>query len=149
MRYIDLVVIHCSATEIGKDYSVEDITLWHKVRGFRTIGYHFLIHLDGSISGVLEGCRPIKEIGAHAKGKNLHSIGICYIGGLKEGKPSDTRTNEQKESLKCLAKSLQSIYPTVDIVGHRDLSRDLNGDGVITKQEWMKACPSFNVKSEL
>jgi N-acetyl-anhydromuramyl-L-alanine amidase AmpD len=145
MRYIDLIVIHCTATEEGKEYSVEDVTKWHKTRGFRTIGYHFLIHLDGTIS---EG-RPVKEIGAHAKGYNRRSIGICYVGGLKDGKPYDTRTDAQKESLKCLVKGLTAVYPLIDIVGHRDLSADLNGDGIISKSEWMKSCPCFSVKSEL
>ena len=145
MRYIDLIVIHCTATEQGREYTVEDITLWHKARGFRTIGSHFLIHLDGIISNG----RLIKEIGAHARGYNRRSIGICYVGGLLYGEPRDTRTAAQIESMRCLVKALQSIYPTVDILGHRDLSADLNGDGVITKQEWMKSCPCFNVKSEL
>jgi len=145
MRYIDLIVIHCTATEAGKEYSVDDITLWHKARGFRTIGYHFLIHLDGTIS---DG-RPIKEIGAHAKGYNRRSIGICYVGGLLNGKPTDTRTPAQKESIQCLLGSLKSIYSLIDIVGHRDLSVDLNGDGIISRQEWMKSCPCYSVKSEL
>ena len=145
MRYIDLIVIHCTATEQGREYTVEDITLWHKARGFRTIGYHFLIHLDGIISNG----RLIKEIGAHARGYNRRSIGVCYVGGLLHGKPSDTRTQAQIDTMRCLLGSLQSIYPAADVLGHRDLSTDLNGDGVITKQEWMKACPCFNVKSEL
>ena len=145
MRYIDLIVIHCTATEQGEEYTVEDITLWHKARGFRTIGYHFLIHLDGIISNG----RPIKEIGAHARGYNRRSIGICYVGGLLYGEPADTRTPAQIDTMRCLLGSLQSIYHEADVLGHRDLSLDLNGDGVITKQEWMKACPCFNVKSEL
>lgn len=149
MRQINLIVIHCSDTEAGKEYSVEDITLWHKQRGFRTIGYHFLIHLDGEIDGAKQGCRSIPEIGAHAKGYNRRSVGVCYIGGLLYGESADTRTPAQINALRCLIKSLESIYPEAEIVGHRDLSVDLNGDGVIQKQEWMKACPSFNVKIEI
>ena len=148
MRNIDLIVIHCSATEAGKEYTVEDITRWHQARGFRTIGYHFLIHANGKIDGAAEGCRPVQEIGAHAKGYNQRSIGICYIGGLKYGEPLDTRTPAQIESVRLLVKVLQSIFPS-EVVGHRDLSIDLNGDGVITKNEWMKSCPSFDVKIDL
>ena len=148
MRTINLIIIHCSATEEGKEYSVEDITNWHQARGFRTIGYHFLIHSDGSIDGKAEGCRSIMEIGAHAKGSNRRSIGICYIGGLRYGKPADTRTAAQINAMRCLVKAIQSISSSA-VVGHRDLSADLNGDGVIQKQEWMKACPSFNVEKEL
>ena len=148
MRHIDLIVIHCSATEAGKEYSVKEITSWHIARGFKTLGYHFLIHTDGSIDGSKEGCRPLSEIGAHAKGYNKRSIGICYIGGLRHGEPFDTRTPAQIESMRLLVKVFQSIFPS-EVVGHRDLSVDLNGDGVISKQEWMKNCPCFDVKTEL
>jgi hypothetical protein len=148
MRRIDLIVYHCSATEEGMDYTVEEITKWHKARGFRTIGYHFLIHLDGKIDGAKEGCRPITQIGAHAKGKNLHSIGVCYIGGVKDRKPYDTRTAEQIDSIRAMDAVLKSMFSDAESVGHRDLSVDLNGDGIIQPQEWMKACPSFSVKDK-
>jgi len=133
MRLINLIVIHCSATEEGKEYTVEDITKWHQARGFSTIGYHFLIHLDGSIDGEAEGCRSIMEIGAHAKGYNRHSIGICYIGGLLYKQPADTRTYAQIESLQCLVKALQSIFPS-NVIGHNEVSN--------------KACPCFSVKTD-
>ena len=128
MRTINLIVIHCSATEEGKDYSVEEITRWHKARGFRTIGYHFLIHSDGSIDGKAEGCRSIMEIGAHAKGYNRRSIGICYIGGLLYGEPADTRTAAQINAMRCLVKALYSIFPC-SVIGHNEVSN--------------KACPCF------
>ena len=134
MRTINLIVIHCSATEEGKEYSVEEITRWHKARGFRTIGYHFLIHTDGSIDGKAEGCRSIMEIGAHAKGYNRRSIGICYIGGLLHGEPADTRTAAQINVMRCLVKALQSIFPS-DVIGHNEVAN--------------KACPCFNVEKEL
>ena len=134
MRTINLIVIHCSATEEGKEYSVEDITRWHKARNFRTIGYHFLIHQDGSIDGKAEGCRSILEIGAHAKGYNRRSIGICYIGGLLYGEPADTRTAAQINAMRCLVKALQSIFPS-DVIGHNEVAN--------------KACPCFNVEKEL
>ena len=134
MRTINLIVIHCSATEEGKEYSVEEITKWHQARGFSTIGYHFLIHSDGSIDGEAEGCRSIMQIGAHAKGSNRYSIGICYIGGLRYGEPFDTRTPAQIESMRCLVKALQSIFPS-DVIGHNEVSN--------------KSCPCFNVEKEL
>lgn len=145
MRKINMIVIHCSATEDGRDYSVREITKWHIKRGFRTIGYHFLIQLNGEIS---RG-RKIEEIGAHAKGYNANSIGICYVGGLKDKKPSDTRTINQIHSIRGLVAALKSIYDIDRIVGHRDLSVDLNADGMVTKDEWMKDCPCFDVKTEL
>jgi len=134
VRTINLIVIHCSATDEGKDYSVEEITRWHRARGFRTIGYHFLIHQDGSIDGKAEGCRSIMEIGAHAKGYNRRSIGICYIGGLLYGEPADTRTAAQINAMRCLVKALQSVFPSV-VIGHNEVSN--------------KACPCFNVEKEL
>ena len=88
MRGIDLAVIHCSATKQGVDYDVATIRKWHLKRGFKDIGYHFLIHLDGMI----ERGRPWDQPGAHAKGYNSNSIGICYVGGTDGmGRPTDTR----------------------------------------------------------
>jgi len=140
-----MIVIHCSATEDGRDYSIQEITKWHKARGFRTIGYHFLIQLNGDIN---RG-RKIEETGAHAKGYNSNSIGICYVGGLKNKKSFDTRTPNQIHSIRGLVTALKSLFNIDRTVGHRDLSADLNTDGMITKDEWMKDCPCFDVKTEL
>jgi N-acetylmuramoyl-L-alanine amidase len=148
LKNVKYIVIHCSATEGGKDISAATIDSWHKARGFKKCGYHFIVHLNGTISGEKDGCRNFDEIGAHVKGYNGKSIGICYIGGLRYGKPADTRTPQQVKSLRNLDIVLKSMYPNAEIVGHRDLSVDLNGDGVVTKQEWMKACPSFDVKTQ-
>lgn len=144
-RSINEIILHCSATPEGKDFTVEDIRKWHKQRGFNDIGYHFVIYRDGSI----HTGRDINIIGAHATGHNTNSIGICYIGGLdKDGKtPKDTRTKEQKQSMLKLVKELISKYniPVKNVIGHRDTSKDLNGDGIISPNEWIKACPSFEV----
>ncbi|MBP5691206.1 MAG: N-acetylmuramoyl-L-alanine amidase, partial [Bacteroidaceae bacterium] len=78
MRKITEIIIHCSATPQGVDYTVADIDRWHRQRGFNKIGYHYVIYRDGSIH---QG-RPVEEIGAHCIGHNAHSIGVCYIGGL-------------------------------------------------------------------
>jgi len=157
LRTITLIVIHCSATVEGKDYTVEDIDRWHKARGFNCqgihIGYHYVIYLDGSIH---QG-RPEWMVGAHVKNHNQHSIGICYIGGLApsnspngEGKyvPKDTRTPQQKSALLKLLTELKQRYPKAIILGHRDLSPDLNHDGKITQNEWIKSCPSFDAIKE-
>ena len=97
MRKINEIILHCSATAEGKDYTVADIDKWHKQRGFKCIGYHYVIYRDGSVH---QG-RPLNEIGAHTTGHNANSIGICYIGGCaKDGRtPKDTRTPQQKEAL--------------------------------------------------
>ena len=144
MRKIDLIVIHCSATKEGKDYTVGDITRWHKQRGFRTIGYHWVVYRDGTVH---QG-RPESEVGAHASGYNSRSIGVCYIGGLdaRTGKGKDTRTPEQKVALERLVRELLARYPGSRVVGHRDLSPDRNHDGKITPNEWTKSCPCFEAK---
>ena len=92
MREIKSIILHCSATPEGKDFTVADITRWHKERGFRTIGYHYVVYRDGTVH---KG-RPVEQIGAHCEGHNKDSISVCYIGGLMaDGKtPKDTRTAE-------------------------------------------------------
>lgn len=133
MRKITEIIIHCSATIEGKDYTVADIDHWHRARGFRKIGYHYVIYRDGSI----HAGRPISETGAHCAGHNAHSIGICYIGGLaKDGRtPKDTRTPEQREAMRSLIKQLKQKFPEASIHGHREFAP--------------KACPCFRVPEEL
>jgi len=131
MRQINKIIIHCSATPEGRKTSAEEIKSWHLERGFSDIGYHYIVHLDGSISYG----RNIEKIGAHSKGQNKMSIGVCYIGGLDEClDPKDTRTPQQKESLLILLKTLKKLHSKAVIYGHRDFSE--------------KACPSFNAFDE-
>ena len=131
-RRIDKIIVHCSATPEGKDYSVDTIRKWHLQRGFSDIGYHYIIYRDGSI----HTGRDESVIGAHCKGHNSNSIGVCYIGGVAaDGKtPKDTRTAEQKQSLVKLLKELKAKYPQASIHGHRDFAN--------------KACPSFDATKE-
>ena len=91
--------------------------------------------------------RPIELVGAHCKGHNARSIGICYEGGLDaKGRPKDTRTVEQRSALRLLvAQLLKRFKNNVRVCGHRDLSPDLNGDGRIEPEEWVKECPCFEV----
>jgi len=132
MRKITEIIIHCSATPEGKDFTVADIDAWHKQRGFTKIGYHYVVYRDGTY----HAGRNIEEKGAHCLGHNSNSIGICYIGGVaKDGKtPKDTRTEAQKKTLITLVKTMKAKYPGVKIYGHRDFAN--------------KACPSFDAKTE-
>lgn len=149
---IDAIIIHCSATREGQDFRAADIDKMHRARGFAMIGYNYVIDLDGQV----EIGRPLDRDGAHCstagfsgKAYNKHSIGICYIGGLdKNGKAKDTRTLAQKQSMSTLVYRLMEKYPIVEVLGHRDTSPDLNGDGFINRTEWIKECPCFDVKSE-
>lgn len=131
-RTIDEIIVHCSATPEGKDYTVEDIRRSHLARGFSDIGYHYVIYRDGSIH---QG-REESKIGAHCTGHNSHSIGICYIGGCTvDGKtPKDTRTIAQKTSLLSLLRELKKKYPKASIHSHKDFAN--------------KACPSFDATKE-
>jgi N-acetylmuramoyl-L-alanine amidase len=132
MRSIDKIIIHCSATPAGRDVHAADIDLWHRRRGFRAIGYHYVVDLDGSI----EQGRPEAEIGAHCRGYNAHSIGVCYVGGLDaNGHPTDTRTPNQRRALRQLVAELRRRYPAATIHGHNQFAA--------------KDCPCFNVDYEL
>lgn len=146
-RRIDTIIIHCSATKVGQDFTAADIDRWHRERGFYGIGYHYVIRRDGKI----EKGRDVALPGAHCPGWNTRSIGICYIGGLDaNGQPADTRTKAQKRVLYQLIQELQRTYPSINLVlGHRDTSPDKNGNGVIEPFEYVKACPCFDVKEFL
>lgn len=164
-RTINAIVIHCAATPNGKAFGVTDLDLMHKARAFKRdtqatrnfnpavkyIGYHYVICLDGTV----QSGRGLEEVGAHVQGSNSKSIGICLIG-------TDKFTREQWFSLReCLinmaSKILGRTIMTADsmlqsfkdagisIKGHRDYSPDLNGNGIIERNEWLKTCPGFDV----
>lgn len=131
MRRINKIIVHCTATPEGRDVTINEVRDWHvNDNGWRDVGYHFLIRLDGTVE---EG-RPIEQTGAHCYGNNWDSIGIAYSGGTdSDGKPLDTRTEEQKSSLVDLLVQLKDTYGGT-IYGHRDFSS--------------KACPGFDAKKE-
>lgn len=132
MRKIDKIIIHCTATPAGRNHTVADIDRWHRARGFTSIGYHYVINLEGMI---LEG-RDIALPGAHCKGHNDNSIGIAYIGGCEAGsmKPADTRTRAQRKALIKLVRELRQRFPAATVHGHNEFAA--------------KACPSFIVQNE-
>lgn len=152
-RVITDIIIHCTATPEGQDYTVEQIRADHKARGFADVGYHYIIYRDGSI----HLGRNIDIAGAHCKNHNSHSIGVAYVGGLeyKKGVPyknlkaKDTRTPEQKTVLLNLLRQLRETYPSARIKGHRDYSPDKNKNGTVEPSEWIKSCPSFDIAKEL
>jgi N-acetylmuramoyl-L-alanine amidase len=137
MRHINRIILHCSATREGRDYSVDTIRGWHMRKGWRDIGYHYIVQRNGNI----ETGRPVEQQGAHSSKQNRGSIGICYIGGVEEkrgknGKwiAKDTRTEEQKSSLHYFLCDLMEKYPDATLHGHNEFAR--------------KACPSFDVQEE-
>lgn len=136
MRFINKIVVHCSATPAGRDVTVDEIRRWHvEERKWSDIGYHYVIHLDGSVH---EG-RPIERSGSHVRGHNRSSIGICYVGGASADDftiAEDTRTDAQKIALKALIKGLLVAFPGSEVCGHNNLDS-------------RKSCPNFNVSKDL
>ena len=129
-RYINDIIVHCTATKAGKELTVADIDRMHKARGWKKIGYHYLILIDGTI------CRgrAISQPGAHCRGHNAHSVGVAYVGGLDaDGQPCDTRTPDQRVALLQLLTKLTKIYHC-HVHGHRDYAA--------------KDCPCFDVHNE-
>lgn len=164
MRKIKRIVLHCtSGWNTQSTQSIKDG--WFKPvkeggNGWKTVGYHYLISNDGSYENLLD----ISKISNGVSGYNSDSIHICYKGGLvstskdKNGKTiykyGDTRTKEQKEAfltvIKLVLEELKKHQDIDDItiVGHRDLSPDLNGNGKIESREWVKVCPTFDAIEE-
>ena len=120
--YIDRIVVHCSDSPHGRGDGAEDIHYWHKQRGWSGIGYHYVIKEDGRI----ENGRPQYWEGAHVRGHNANTLGICLIG-------KDEFTPDQFDSLRGLLDRLRVEHPSAVIVGHRDLDSS-------------KTCPNFDVQ---
>ena len=127
-----MIVLHCSAVRPGQRSSAQDIDLWHREKGYRCIGYHFVVRRDGSI----ETGRRLDEVGAHVVNHNRHSIGICYEGGLDStGQETDTRTPQQVRALRKLVEQMHAYFPKAVILGHHDLNP-------------LKKCPCFDAVRE-
>lgn len=131
-RTITEIIVHCTATPEGREVKMSEIRQWHKARGFSDVGYHYVVHLDGT----MEPGRDVDIIGAHCTGHNAHSIGVCYVGGMDAANknPKDTRTIKQKATLLSLLYDLKVLYPDAKIYGHRNFAA--------------KACPCFDARAE-
>jgi N-acetylmuramoyl-L-alanine amidase len=118
VRKVNKIILHCSASDDTKQTAAM-IESWHKARGFKKIGYHFFIRMDGTI----EKGRDLEEIGAHVEGHNADSIGICLAGLTKF-------SDKQFDNLSKLLKELKPKYPAATIHGHREFAN--------------KACPVYD-----
>jgi len=131
------IVIHYSATPVEMDVTVDDIDTMHRRRGFNEIGYHWYIRRDGSLHMGRDLSEPGRfEQGAHSKGENSISIGICFEGGVTKAKPDvgfDSRTPAQIKAMIELIDNMQDRFPGAVIKGHRDMP------GAATQ------CPGFDV----
>ena len=133
------IVVHYSATPIERDFTIADIDQMHRVRGFKEVGYHYFIRKDGTIEAGRDLSEPGRfEQGAHSKGENDESIGICYEGGVSASAPNvgyDTRTHAQRVAMEGLILTLLDRFPRAIVEGHRDMP------GAATQ------CPGFDVRT--
>lgn len=145
------ITVHCSASRKGRYLTAQELRKFHTEpepvgRGWSDIGYHIVIRTDG----IVEEGRPMNRNGAHVRGHNRDNIGICLIGGLDiHGKPADTYNEKQYHALFATIVKLCEEHgiPFENVKGHRDWSPDLNKDGVITSDEFIKDCPCFDVQA--
>lgn len=143
MKPIKLLVVHCSATPADRDIGVAEIRAMHRAQGWKDVGYHYVIRRDG---GVEKG-RADTVMGAHVKGHNNGSLGICLVGGVRPDMTAETNfTKAQYARLERLLQMLTARYPGARVCGHRDLSPDRNGNGRVERGEWVKDCPTFDVE---
>jgi N-acetylmuramoyl-L-alanine amidase len=133
MRAIKRIVIHCTATEDFEPCPAATIDEWHKERGWKGIGYHFVVQPDGTV----EQGRPIDEQGAHVSGHNKDTIGIALAGG-RDSKPDDAPTDHysdrQLKAASKLVNALKLVLPNggaITLHGHNEFAN--------------KACPGFRV----
>jgi N-acetylmuramoyl-L-alanine amidase len=132
IREIKYIVIHCTATQPNTKKEAI-LSYWKNTLKWKTVGYHRLIDANG----VIHELAKFEQITNGVKGYNSESIHFSYIGGIDEsGRPKDTRTLKQKESLLYLVKQAKKQFPNAIVQGHKDFK------GVA------KACPSFDAKNE-
>lgn len=131
MRSIDKIIIHCSATKPHQDIGADEIRSWHvEDNGWDDIGYHFVIRRNG----VVEAGRALESPGAHTKGHNAQSIGLCLVGGLDtRGRAENNFTAAQWVTLERMARDLTARFPAATVHGHRDFAP--------------KDCPCFDAGS--
>ena len=143
---ITYLTIHCAATPEGRDVKAATISEWD-IKKFKQVSYHWVIELDGTAVRTL----PDTRRGAHVGGKNTGNIGICYVGGMTADMKGikDTRTDAQKKTMLTLVRTYMDRFPGIKVIGHRDWSPDRNGNGLVEPAEWIKGCPSFDVRAWL
>ena len=133
----DYIAIHCSASGPKQDVGAADIDKWHRAKGWKCIGYHYVIRRNGTVE---EG-REETTIGAHVENWNSVSIGVCMVGGVDANDPKKAVNNftpEQFASLKQLLVDLKIRYPSAIIQGHRDFPKVAKACPCFSVTEWLK-----------
>ena len=143
MRSIKRIFVHCTAG--SQRQKIADLQAEFKRKGWKHSGYHYVIQADGTITQLLGE----QFVSNGVKGYNSTAVNVAYMGGIDaQGKAVDNRTPEQKASLVKLLKELKGRYPKAEILGHRDISPDTNGNGIVDPWERIKECPCFDAKDE-
>lgn len=143
MRRIERIFVHCTAG--SQRQTVEDLRKEFRDRGWRNPGYHYVVLADGRIVALL----PENEVSNGVRGYNATSVNVAYTGGIdSRGRAVDNRTAGQRRSLRRILSELRGRYPDAVIQGHRDISPDRNGNGIVDPWERIKECPCFDAKEE-
>lgn len=143
MRTIKYIAVHCTAGH--QSQTIADLQQEFRRNGWKNPGYHYVVKPDGTVTQLLDEAKVSNGV----MGYNSVTVNVAYIGGIDvRGRAVDNRTDEQKKTLRALLKMLRKRYPKAVIQGHRDFSPDLNHDGRITPNEYMKMCPGFDAKGE-
>lgn len=143
MRTIERIFVHCTAG--SQKATVEDLKREFKAKGWKNPGYHYVVMPSGRVENLLSE----ENVSNGVQGYNSTSINVAYIGGIdRNGKAVDNRTPEQKKSLISVLSELKQKYPDAVILGHRDVSPDINKNGIVDPWERIKECPCFNAKEE-
>lgn len=144
MKQLQHLFIHCTATPQGREVSAQELRRWHTNpvsqggRGWSTVGYTDLIHLDGRVERLVQNNEDAYvdswEVTNGAKGYNATSRHIVYVGGLTNDAttPRDTRTLLQRKALEAYANDFHTRFPLAQIKGHNEVAAT--------------ACPCFDVQ---
>lgn len=141
-RTTKYLVVHVTATPPSWSKGMAGVTAMHRARGWSRPGYAAVIRRNGAIEYAPGGLYVIRN---HVRGFNSVAIGVSMEGGVdRSGKPEDNMTAAQYQSLEKVLRDWSKKFPNAGVCGHRDLSPDRDGDGVIEPHEHLKACPCFD-----
>lgn len=145
MRRIDRIFVHCTASH-QLTTTEQTLRSEFKKKGWKRPGYHYVVKTDGNIIFLLDESLTANGV----KDYNAHSIHVAWIGGIDDTHPKgiDNRTGAQKLALFDILTKLKMRYPGAMIMGHRDISPDLNHNGIVDPWERIKECPCFDAMKE-
>ena len=143
MRDINIIFVHCTAG--NQRQKITDLLAEFRMKGWKNPGYHYVVDADGVTHQLLS----VEKVSNGVRGFNAHSINVAYLGGIDaKGRPVDNRTEAQKIELRELLQVLHKQFPKAKIMGHRDISPDVNHNGKVDPNERIKECPCFDALTE-